>query len=42
MDNFDIQDTFNEDNISEYKNIDLEIRKSDYCKILSILKYLER
>lgn len=32
----------NEDNISEYKNIDLETRKSDYCEILSILKYLER
>lgn len=32
----------NEDNISEYKSIDLEIRKSDYCKILNILKYLER
>lgn len=32
----------NEDNISEYKSIDLETRKSDYCKILNILKYLER
>lgn len=32
----------NEDNISEYNSIDLETRKSDYCKILNILKYLER
>lgn len=32
----------NEDIISEYESIDLETRKSDYCKILNILKYLER
>lgn len=32
----------NENDINEYKSIDLETRKSDYCEILSILKYLER